>query len=89
MYFWVLRTVALGLFKTASLTVLKNTKLAKWTQEKLDQIYRYVETNYGIDILNKEEVRLQEKIPQLLKRLKKLEKRINYLEKTHDTNTRS
>jgi hypothetical protein len=80
MYLWAAKAIAGSLLGAATSTYIKKTKLGKWLYKKYESIVAWAADRYGIDILNKEEVKLQERYPLLLKQIKNLENRVNNLE---------
>lgn len=80
MYLWAVKAIAGGLLGTATSTYIKKTPLGVWAYRKYEAITIWAADRYGIDILNKEEVKLQDRYPLLLKQIKNLENRIKNLE---------
>lgn len=80
MYLWAVKAIAGGLLGTATSTYIKKTRLGIWAYRKYEAIAFWAADRYGIDILNKEEVKLQDRYPLLLKQIKNLENRIKNLE---------
>ena len=87
MYLWAVKIIAGSLLSTATSTYIKKTQLGRWAYSRYESIAAWAADRYGIDILNKEEVKLQERYPMLLKRIRNLENRVKNLEgKKNDTN---
>jgi|TARA_R110000796_G_scaffold65603_1_gene151484 hypothetical protein len=81
MWLWIVSSVASSLIGAASVSWFSKTKAGKWCESKYLDICWWANDKYGIDILDKEEVSLQNKFPNLTARIIKIESRLVELEK--------
>ena len=72
MWLWIVSSVASSLIGAASVSWFSKTKAGKWCESKYLDICWWANDKYGIDILDKEEVSLQNKFPNLTARIIKI-----------------
>ena len=80
MWLWIISNIAGALLGAATVSWFGKTKAGKWCETKYLDICWWANDKYGIDILNKEEVSLQNKFPNLTARIVKLESRLDKIE---------
>ena len=79
MWFFLISSIAGSIIGSATDSWFRDTKLGIWFYNKLDSIYTWASTRYGLKLLTDEENRMA-KFPQLSKKLKSLEHRLAKLE---------
>ena len=84
MILWAAKTVAKSFFYFATTKFFKNSRIGNFLYSKFEKIGRWAANKYGVNILDKEQVKLAEKFPKLLKRIRALETKIAELEIKHD-----
>jgi len=76
MWFWLVSSIAGAILGQATNSWFKKTKMGGWFYRKVDQCYNWAAERYDLDVLTKEQ-KLVKKFPALMKRIDKLEKRLN------------
>ena len=78
MWFWAISAIAGSILGSATDAWFRNTKLGIWFYTKVDLLYTWASSRYGIKMLTDEKERMK-KFPQLEKRLQNIEKRLEEL----------
>ena len=73
MWFWAVTSIAGAILGQSTNSWFRKTKMGVWFYAKVDQCYNWAAKRYNIQVLSKEE-KLMTKFPNLMKRIKRLEK---------------
>ena len=76
MWFWLVSSIAGAILGQSTNAWFRKTKMGDWFYKKVDQCYNWAAERYDLDVLTKEQ-KLVKKFPVLMKRIDKLEKRLN------------
>ena len=76
MWFWLVSSIAGAILGLSTNACFRKTKMGEWFYKKVDQCYNWAAERYDLDVLTKEQ-KLVKKFPALMKRIDKLEKRLN------------
>jgi|TARA_B100000749_G_C18020616_1_gene299105 hypothetical protein len=76
MWFWLVTSIAGAILGQSTNAWFRKTKMGDWFYKKVDQCYNWAAERYDLDVLTKEQ-KLVKKFPALMKRIDKLEKRLN------------
>ena len=76
MWFWLVTSIAGAILGQSTNAWFRKTKMGDWFYKKVDQGYNWAAERYDLDVLTKEQ-KLVKKFPALMKRIDKLEKRLN------------
>ena len=76
MWFWLVTSIAGAILGQSTNAWFRKTKMGDWFYKKVDQCYNWAAERYDLDVLTKEQ-KLVKKFPTLMKRIDKLEKRLN------------
>jgi len=76
MWFWLVSSIAGAILGQSTNAWFRKTKMGDWFYKKVDQCYNWAAERYDLDVLTKEQ-KLVKKFPALMKRIDKLEKRLN------------
>ena len=76
MWFWLVSSIAGAILGQSTNAWFRKTKMGDWFYKKVDQCYNWAAKRYDLDVLTKEQ-KLVKKFPVLMKRIDKLEKRLN------------
>ena len=76
MWFWLVTSIAGAILGQSTNAWFRKTKMGDWFYKKVDQCYNWAAERYDLDVLTKEQ-KLVKKFPVLMKRIDKLEKRLN------------
>jgi hypothetical protein len=79
MWFFLISSIAGSIIGSATDSWFRDTKLGIWFYNKIDSLYTWASKRYGIKLLTDEKKRMA-KFPELSKRLKTLELRLQEAE---------
>ena len=78
MWFWVISSIAGSILGSATDAWFRDTKLGILFYTKIDSLYTWASSRYGIKLLTDEQERMK-KFPELEKRLQDIEKKLKEL----------
>ena len=80
MTLWIISNIAGSLLGAATSKWFADTIAGRWCYKKFESIANWASNRYGIDILDKEQIKWKTKYPNVAKKIEELETRIKELE---------
>jgi len=80
MWFWLIKVCVGAIIGNATATWFRDTKLGVWFYNKMDGLYNWAAKRYHIKLLTDEEKQMK-KFPALKERLSEMDRRLKKLEK--------